>query len=211
MSYSNGASGADEYEDHAEEEEELTHEDIWDDSALIDAWNSATAEYEAYHGKTKKWKEEPVKRSPLWYNVPPSPSKLANSKGKSGKTSAAVAVSQAVDAADSKPVDFNTFVPSHDPSLARTSGTAQGAESLADHSQSYLPGPTGPIVGQDEAFEKALSAMYWSGYWTAAYHYHGHYQNQGGPSQADGEAEDEANDEVDEVDAMMDDLIETQR
>lgn len=25
---------------------ELTHEEIWDDSALLDAWNAATAEYE---------------------------------------------------------------------------------------------------------------------------------------------------------------------
>jgi len=28
------------------ESRELTHEEMWDDSALIDAWNSATAEYE---------------------------------------------------------------------------------------------------------------------------------------------------------------------
>ena len=80
MNYDDGANGAEEYAEE-EEEEELTHEDIWDDSALIDAWNSATAEYEvsdwlpsaaptnvyckAYHGKIKKWKAEPVKRSPL--------------------------------------------------------------------------------------------------------------------------------------------------
>ena len=34
--------------DYEEEEEsrELTHEEIWDDSALIEAWNSAAAEYE---------------------------------------------------------------------------------------------------------------------------------------------------------------------
>jgi hypothetical protein len=30
-----------------EESRELTHEEIWDDSALIDVWNAATAEYEA--------------------------------------------------------------------------------------------------------------------------------------------------------------------
>lgn len=29
------------------ESRELNHEEIWDDSALIDAWNSANAEYEA--------------------------------------------------------------------------------------------------------------------------------------------------------------------
>ena len=30
-----------------EESRELTHDEIWDDSALIDVWNAATAEYEA--------------------------------------------------------------------------------------------------------------------------------------------------------------------
>lgn len=44
---------------------ELTHEDIWDDSALIAAWNAATEEYEAYNGPEKGWKTEPVHKSPL--------------------------------------------------------------------------------------------------------------------------------------------------
>ena len=35
-----------EYDDEEEESRELSHEEIWDDSALIDAWNSAAAEYE---------------------------------------------------------------------------------------------------------------------------------------------------------------------
>ena len=33
-------------EEEEEESRELTHDEIWDDSALIDAWNSAAAEYE---------------------------------------------------------------------------------------------------------------------------------------------------------------------
>ena len=33
-------------DDEEEESRELNHEEIWDDSALIDAWNSAAAEYE---------------------------------------------------------------------------------------------------------------------------------------------------------------------
>ena len=77
--------GEEEEEEEEEESRDLTHEEIWDDSALIDAWNSAAAEYEvrrrirflayvthswiivkAYHGKdNKEWKNEPVKRSPL--------------------------------------------------------------------------------------------------------------------------------------------------
>jgi hypothetical protein len=38
------ASDDDGYQD--KESRELTHDEIWDDSALIDAWNAATEEYE---------------------------------------------------------------------------------------------------------------------------------------------------------------------
>ena len=51
MSFSVESSAMQEHEGTMEDEEteesrELTHEEIWDDSALIDAWNSANAEYE---------------------------------------------------------------------------------------------------------------------------------------------------------------------
>lgn len=82
------AADADAEQGEGEEEEEeesrvLTHEEIWDDAALINAWNSAEAEYKvlfpstlcpytsltharkAYHGASKAWKTEPVKKSPL--------------------------------------------------------------------------------------------------------------------------------------------------
>ncbi|PBK75154.1 hypothetical protein ARMSODRAFT_508362 [Armillaria solidipes] len=42
------------------EEEELTHDEIWDDSALIDAWTTANEEYAAHHGEDKSWKDEPT-------------------------------------------------------------------------------------------------------------------------------------------------------
>ena len=50
--------------DH-EESRELTHEEIWDDSALVEAWEAAQQEYEIYHGTCKNWKDESVKKSPL--------------------------------------------------------------------------------------------------------------------------------------------------
>ena len=53
-----------EHEEH-NEGRELTHEEIWDDSALIDAWNAATEEYEAYHGGDKSWKDQPLTKSAL--------------------------------------------------------------------------------------------------------------------------------------------------
>jgi|ERR1700722_390936 len=70
-----------------EESREVTHEDLWDDSALIRAWDAATAEYEvclfycsqvgssyqylviqAFHGTDKNWKSDPV-RAPLFVPV----------------------------------------------------------------------------------------------------------------------------------------------
>jgi len=53
--------------DYEEEEEnrQLTHEEIWDDSALVNAWEAATEEYEAFHGSEKAWKAEPVNKAPL--------------------------------------------------------------------------------------------------------------------------------------------------
>ncbi|KAK4167392.1 hypothetical protein QBC43DRAFT_311736 [Cladorrhinum sp. PSN259] len=32
-----------------ESEENLTHEEVWDDSALVDSWNQALEEYKKYH------------------------------------------------------------------------------------------------------------------------------------------------------------------
>ncbi|KAK0487734.1 hypothetical protein IW261DRAFT_1558783 [Armillaria novae-zelandiae] len=43
---------------HRVHEEELTHDEIWDDSALIDAWAAANEEYTAQHGPDKSWKDD---------------------------------------------------------------------------------------------------------------------------------------------------------
>ncbi|KAI9512765.1 hypothetical protein F5148DRAFT_1161452 [Russula earlei] len=140
---------AEEAEEAEEESRELTYDEIWDDSALIAAWESATAEYEAYHGKAKDWKKEPAKRSPLWYNVPPGPSDVTRESGATQP-----------DPENSRPLDYNTFVPSHDPTLE-----AYGIPPAA--------------VSRDEAFSRAMNAMYWAGYWTAIYHSHGHINKEG--------------------------------
>ena len=57
---------------------DLTHEEIWDDSALIEAWDAAMDEYKVYrifvcvwspahyvqefHGSQSKWKTEPISK-----------------------------------------------------------------------------------------------------------------------------------------------------
>ncbi|KAA1475434.1 hypothetical protein DENSPDRAFT_842206 [Dentipellis sp. KUC8613] len=152
--------------EEGEESRELTHEDIWDDSALIDAWESATAEYEAFHGKGKSWKNEPVKKSPLWYNIPPPPSKLKTTQEPKASGLAAVIAEAVAEAETSQPLDFDTFVPQHDASLALP------AEPNGLVSEAQLAEVPAGWPSQDEAFSRAMSAMYWSGYWTAVYHSH---------------------------------------
>ncbi|EIW65254.1 uncharacterized protein TRAVEDRAFT_140676 [Trametes versicolor FP-101664 SS1] len=184
-----------EEEGEADEDEsrELTQDEIWDDSALIDAWNSAAAEYEAFHGKGKSWKDEPVKKSPLWYNVPPA----TTSKPKAGPSGAS---NGAATNADSTPLNFDTFVPVHDPSLA-AGGSAIPAPTM-DGAAALGVGAEAAMVSQDEAFTRAMTAMYWSGYWTAVYHTRRNeaqvgaaaVQENGGEEEdavEDGEAEDE--------------------
>lgn len=66
--------------DYEEEEEsrELTHEEIWDDSALVNAWEAATEEYEAYHGSKKAWKTENVNKAPLYDILSSDETKVTN-------------------------------------------------------------------------------------------------------------------------------------
>jgi hypothetical protein len=129
--------------------------------------------HKVYHGKSKDWKKEPTKKSPLsvlnylmksqltqldrWYNVPPDPAKLKKS---------VVALrdppNMQPDPDDSYPLNFDTFVPSHDPSLAQALQPAL--------EPSGIPPVPGEYVSRDEAFNRALGAMYWTGYWTAVYH-----------------------------------------
>ncbi|PCH33125.1 hypothetical protein WOLCODRAFT_134941 [Wolfiporia cocos MD-104 SS10] len=157
-----------------EESRELTQEEIWDDSALVDAWNSAMAEYEAFHGGSQ-WKDEAVKRSPLWYNVPPT---IVKRKSKPMADTSTPSIpeldvtgvedeedSEAEGDEDSAPLNFDTFVPTHDPSL-------KSAAAAQDQSAYTLPDAPDHIVSQDEAFSCAMSAMYWARYYTAVYYWH---------------------------------------
>ncbi|KAI0327965.1 hypothetical protein GY45DRAFT_1307655 [Cubamyces sp. BRFM 1775] len=192
--------GGEQYEEEEEEESrELTHEEIWDDSALIEAWNSAAAEYEAFHGPGKKWKEQPVKKSPLWYNVPPANTSKSTQNGTGAHTLARTATVEPE--ADSTPLNFDTFVPSHDPSLAAAG--ASSAVPAMDGASALGVGAEAATASQDEAFSRAMTAMYWSGYWTAVYHCRrnetqqtgaGALVNGNGENQEDG-AEEEADDE----------------
>ncbi|KAG6371505.1 hypothetical protein JVT61DRAFT_9209 [Boletus reticuloceps] len=203
-----------------EESGPLTHEEIWNDSALIDAWNSAEAEYKvcrvsrpthtrrsppsskAYHGTSKAWKTEPVKKSPLWYNKPytaPGPSKP---KSRSKQVLPQAQAQEDGEAEpDTAPLDFNTYVPTHDPSLVIPSDTTPATQTL-----SFIPPPSTRMVSRDEAFNNALSAMYWSGYWTAVYHCQSQTSGENNNEPAEATEEDEI-----EADEGEEDLVPAQR
>ncbi|KAF8554559.1 hypothetical protein OG21DRAFT_1508792 [Imleria badia] len=184
---------ADFEEEEEEESRPLTNEEIWDDAALIDAWNSAEAEYEAYHGASKTWKSEPVKKSPLWYNKPyTAPPQPGPSKPKPTRPP-----QEQEEDLDTAPLDFDTYVPTHDPSLAIPSGTGTNPAMT-------VPPPSTTMVSRDEAFNNALSAMYWGGYWTAVYHCQSQAsgKNDSGPAEATEEDEIEADEDEDLVPAQ---------
>ncbi|KAJ7231286.1 hypothetical protein B0H12DRAFT_1077212 [Mycena haematopus] len=188
------ANGPTEHEADDEDEDGdsryLTQEEIWDDSALIDAWDAATEEYEALNGPDKGWKSEPVHKSPLWYNVPPTKSPHKKLKTESANASADAGPSRAgpeAEEGDSQPLDFDTFVPKHDAALglpALDSGPRYA------FSGAVLP-PGMSAASQDEAFSRALEAMYWGGYWTAVYHHHRNAQRTEADADAVGEGGDD--------------------
>jgi hypothetical protein len=98
-----------------------------------------------------------------WYNTPPT-------KPPNKKIKIEAADADAEGEGDSKPLDFDTFVPSHDAALPAPapSGAPEAAGYAAYGSAPPLPGVG--VASQDEAFTRALEAMYWGGYWTAVYH-----------------------------------------
>ena len=112
-----------------------------------------------------------------WYNVPPEKVSKGKSKAHPSKTNGTaveVETNGTAEATDSSPLNFDTFVPTHDPSLAAAAAVMTGAGpslSVSTMDATTLGnGGEAAMVSQDEAFSRAMTAMYWSGYWTAVYH-----------------------------------------
>ena len=94
-----------------------------------------------------------------WYNVP-----VESSTSSTKPMDPDIPVASEGDVEnDSQPINFDTFVPTHNPSLDQITSLAPPM----DYSQDI---PDSTMVSQDEAFSRALNAMYWGGYWTAMYH-----------------------------------------
>ncbi|PBK89197.1 hypothetical protein ARMGADRAFT_1033289 [Armillaria gallica] len=174
---------------------ELTHAEIWNDSVLIDVWEAVHEEYAAYHGGDTALKTNPTKRSPLWYNVPFDDSNVEENDTEDLPSQEEEDDDDEADDddddddGDSKPIDFNSFIPSHDASLDT------GGEPSAGTSYNH-PETNAETITQDEAFTRAVNAMYWTGYWTAMYHC---------------QRGDVVNTEENEVEGMVSEFVSTQR
>lgn len=93
---------------------------------------------------------------PRWYAPPPKPQEEGEEEEEDqDEEEENTGEIEHATVPDSAPIDFNTFVPLHDPTL----GVAQTS---ATHDFTKLT--------KDQIFEKALSASYWAGYWTGMYH-----------------------------------------
>jgi len=106
-----------------------------------------------------------------WYNPPNKKHKANPKNGEASKRTTPVdQISDDVTDDNHQPLNFDTFLPTHDPSLGYSVPNPLSVPGLGT-STLDLPGST---VSQDEAFSRALGAMYWVGYWTAVYHVRPH-------------------------------------
>lgn len=139
------------------ESRDLTHEEIWDDSALIDAWNAATEEYEVLNGADKKWKHEPLHKSALWYTSLPETTSNDNKTNTEN---------------DSTPLDFDSYVPEYPSGITadgQNDDSPNAQRELQPPSFGFPPMPDASAVSPEVALQNAYGAWYWAGYWSGVY------------------------------------------
>ncbi|PSR78227.1 SMN family protein Smn1 [Coniella lustricola] len=143
---------------------EMTHADIWDDSALVDSWNEALAEYKKYHsihatgGSIEELvgeRDEPLETEPR-HNEQSAPySEVLNRAEADSLETAAGVKDRNTDDASAKDGDI--------PIENQQARGASGAASLMPPPQALL----GSV--QDESLKRLLMSWYYAGYYTGLY------------------------------------------
>ncbi|EEU42818.1 uncharacterized protein NECHADRAFT_84059 [Fusarium vanettenii 77-13-4] len=130
-------------------QENLTHEELWDDSALIDSWNEALEEYKKYHS--------------------------IHAKG--GSVRDLESKSQAATKHESSPdrlQDVELIQPEH-PSTSAQEAVKEETPSSRNEPQATPQGlpsfPVQAVLGsvQDENLKKLLMSWYYAGYYTGLF------------------------------------------
>jgi len=127
-------------------ETDLSHEEIWDDSALIDSWNSALDEYKRYHS--------------------------IHAKGGSLQDLEKVVEESAARRENAPEGQFEDPNKSSD-RLSETGAIDEPRPQNAIGQQQTSPGPSPPevLLGsvEDESLKKLMMAWYYAGYYTGLF------------------------------------------
>lgn len=133
----------------------MNHDEIWDDSALIESWNDALAEYKKYHSIHAK--------GGSIHDLPPDESQIRrDAKPETGGSS------QPMDESEGEERDETAL------GDAQMDDARRGEKSLDDGAGlpavAGMPGPQ-MILGsiQDEGLKKLLMSWYYAGYYTGLY------------------------------------------
>ncbi|KAL2223457.1 hypothetical protein M432DRAFT_57676 [Thermoascus aurantiacus ATCC 26904] len=156
---------------------ELTHEEIWDDSALVRSWDEAVEEYKRYHSIHAKGENvEDILREA-------EAAEAAQEEGldyAEGMETGDAELEAPIDVGDESAarVPSNEFKQTAEADESQAaSSTAQPPEA-ADESRATGPGPAGAgvtmphmLLGQvqDEGLKNLMMAWYYAGYYTGLY------------------------------------------
>ncbi|KAK4175424.1 hypothetical protein QBC36DRAFT_331492 [Triangularia setosa] len=149
-------------------EENLTHEEIWDDSALVDSWNNALAEYNKYHSIHAKGGT--VNDLPATNEIKTSGTAKVETNGRAEPiTTEEGEVDESIPMDESDETSHPTI---SDVQHSANANKVGGGLSGGQPSVPLGPGP-GPqvLLGsvQDEELKKLLMSWYYAGYYTGLY------------------------------------------
>ncbi|EOO00068.1 putative smn family protein smn1 protein [Phaeoacremonium minimum UCRPA7] len=145
---------------------EMTHDDIWDDSLLVDSWNQALEEYKKYHSiHARGGKVEDI------LTAEAQPSRQRDAKPETGKGGEPI-----------EGPDLDALGQGHETSArdegAHASQDQKDGESASRHQassggQDAVHGGVPPQVllqsVRDEGLKKLLMSWYYAGYYTGLY------------------------------------------
>ncbi|KAL4732605.1 hypothetical protein ACLX1H_001623 [Fusarium chlamydosporum] len=138
----------------SKKQENLTHEEVWDDSALIDSWNEALQEYKKYHsihakgGSVRDLESRNQTKVETEMEVEPEPE-----QPQVAETQENVLASERV--------EENKIPSSRNEVKEQTPSQPQGVPAF----------PIQTVLGsvQDESLKKLLMSWYYAGYYTGLY------------------------------------------
>ncbi|KAK4102600.1 hypothetical protein N658DRAFT_423689 [Parathielavia hyrcaniae] len=145
-----------------------SHEEIWDDSALVESWNQALDEYKKYHSiHAKGGTVDDILNGP-------EAKTRSNAKPETGDAHQPIAMEAAAEqgeVGETIPMDESDET-SH-PAISDTKGSGAADKMQTSEVRAAQAAGTGPqlLLGtvQDEELKKLLMSWYYAGYYTGLY------------------------------------------